>query len=96
MIQEELAHWPLAAAGLIIGILAFLPLVAVLVPVIKRRREASIGRGFAALAASFLILVLAFVVVYLLFGNQLVYFALACIVGFVLVWIIVALAVALL
>lgn len=95
MIQQELEHWPLAVVGLVIGIVSFLPLVAVLLPVPKRRRQASIGRGFAALVASFLILLLSFIVVYLLFGDQLVYFALTCIVGFVLVWIAVALAVAL-
>ena len=69
------------------------PLVLVLEPVLRGRREASFGKGGLALAVSFAVLLASFLVVYVLFGYDAVAFAAGLVAGFVVVWLAVAIRV---
>lgn len=93
VVQMELEHWPLALIGALAGVVAFLPLVAVLVPVITRKREADVAKGGLAIAVSFVVLLCAFVAAYLVVGKASVFLAVGEIVGFALVLLVVAIAV---
>ena len=93
MLEFGLRHLPLVGAGALVGALASLPLVLVLEPVLRGRREASFGKGGLALAVSFAVLLTSFLVVYVLFGYDAVAFAAGLVAGFVVVWLAVAIRV---
>ena len=84
---------PWALGGAVVGACAFLPLVAVVLPVLARKAAADMARGVLALAVSFVILVAAFFLVYFLAPANVLVFALGMVFGFILVWIILAVGV---
>ena len=84
---------PWALAGLVVGALAFLPLVAVVLPVLARRAPADMAHGVLAIALSFVVLVAAFFLIYFLAPANVLVFALGMVFGFILVWIILAVGV---
>ncbi len=93
IIQMKLEHWPLALVGALVGVVAFLPLVAVLVPTVMRKREPSIAKGGLAVVASFVVLLCAFALAYLVAGKASVFLVVGEIAGFALVLLVVAIAV---
>lgn len=70
------------AAGAIIGLAAFAPLLLVLVPVLRRERDASMLTGFACVFASFMTLLLGAVAAYVLLRSAFMEFVAAELVGF--------------
>lgn len=85
-------HIPSIVAGVVVGLLAFAPLLVALVPVLRRQREANMTVGFMGVFASFLVLFLGVIVTYLLARPVLVGFAAGEIIGFFLCWLAVAIA----
>ena len=79
--------------GFVVGLVAFAPLLVALLPVLRRRREANMTVGFMGVFASFLVLFLGVIVTHLLARPVLVGFAAGEIMGFLLCWIAVALAI---
>lgn len=93
MFEFDFAHHiPSIVAGVIVGLLAFTPLLVALVPVLRRKREANMTVGFMGVFASFLVLFLGVIVTYLLARPVLVGFAAGEIIGFFLCWLAVAIA----
>lgn len=91
MLGFELAtHGPFVLVGVVVGVLAFLPLWLALAPVIKRGRDANMAKGMLGVAASFVILLLGVVLVHLLFTGVLVAFLAGELGGFFAGWIVVA------
>ncbi len=84
------AHGPFILAGVVVGVLAFLPLWLALAPAIKRGRGANMAKGMLGVAASFVILLLGVVLVHLLFTGVLVAFLAGELGGFFAGWIVVA------
>ena len=93
MFEFGLHHLPLVGAGALVGALAFLPLVLVLEPVLRGKRDASFGKGGPALAVSFGVLLASFLVVYVLFDYDAVAVAAGLATGFAIVWLAVAIRV---
>lgn len=94
MLEFDFAHHiPSIAVGVVVGLAAFAPLLLALVPVLRRRREANMTIGFMGVFASFLMLFLGVIVTYLLARPVLVGFAAGEIIGFLVCWIAVALAI---
>lgn len=87
---ELAAHGPFVLVGIAVGALAFLPLWLALAPVLKRGRDANMTKGMLGVAASFVILLLGIVVVYLLFKSALIAFLAGELGGFFVGWIVVA------
>lgn len=66
MLEFDFAHHiPSILVGVVVGILAFAPLLVALVPVLRRKREANMTVGFMGVFTSFLVLFLGVIVTYL-------------------------------
>lgn len=94
MLEFDFAHHgPSIAAGVVVGLASFAPLLLALIPVLRRRREANMTMGFLGIFASFLMLLLGVIMTYLSARPVLVPFTAGELVGFFLCWIGVALAI---
>lgn len=75
------------AAGLICGLLAALPGVVLLELVRRKKTKASLGKAFVVLAFSFVLLMAAFVMVYLQKSKDILTFGVSAIGVFLSAWI---------
>ncbi|MBY4797592.1 hypothetical protein K6V98_04385 [Collinsella sp. AGMB00827] len=81
---------PFLIIGVISGALAFGLLLLALVPVIRRKRNASMAKGSMSVAASFAVLLLGVIVVYLLAHDGLLAYLVGELMGFLVGWIVLA------
>lgn len=72
--------------GCAVGLLAFSPLVLVLMPVLRRTRSASMLKGVLGVCISFLVLLLGVVAACLLVRQELLAFAVGELAGFFAGW----------
>lgn len=79
--------------GVLVGLAAFAPLLLALVPVLRRKREANMTIGLVGVIASFAVLLLGVIVVYLLVRPVLVAFVAGELIGFFVCWIAIAMAI---
>ena len=85
MLEFDLARSvPSIAMGFVVGALAFAPLLMAVLPVLRRTRDADMTRGFIGIFASFAVLLVGVLVVYVLARAALVPFAMGELVGFFL------------
>ena len=87
------AHGPALFPGILVGVLAFAPLVLALRPVLARKADANMTKGMLGVGISFLVLLLGVVMVYLVARGALVPFVAGELAGFFAGWIIVAVVV---
>lgn len=85
------AHAPTIAFGVVVGLLAFMPLVLALIPVLRRRANANMAKGMLGVCISFVMLFLGVVVVHLLAHDALIPFVAGELIGFFAGWIAIAL-----
>ncbi len=81
---DLMEHGPGMIVGFFVGLIAFVPFIIVLVPVLRCQREASMTRGLAGVIASFAILLLSIFIAYLFARAALLAFSIGLIIGFVM------------
>ncbi len=79
---DAAVHLPAGAIGAVIGLAAFAPLLAALVPVLRRKRDADMGIGLIGVFVSFAILLVGVVVVAVVARAALVAFTVGELAGF--------------
>lgn len=84
------AHGGLLAAGFATGLVSFGALLLVLVPVLRHRVDASMGKGFAGIAVSFIVLMGGAAVVYLLWPGAVLAYLVGELAAFFICWSILA------
>ncbi len=80
----------LLVAGMGIGIAGFMPMLAVVLLARKKHIRATVGKGMAALAVSFVFLMAAFALVWAVAPADLVVFATGFLGGFLVMWAVLA------
>lgn len=83
-------HLPAMAIGAVVGFIAFAPLFAALMPVLRRKRDADMGVGLIGVIVSFVILLVGVVAVALIARAALVAFTVGELAGFFVGWVAVA------
>lgn len=85
MLEFDLARsFPSIAIGFVVGVLVFAPLLAAVLPVLRRTRDADMTLGFIGIFASFTVLLVGVLAAYVLARSALVPFAVGELVGFFL------------
>ena len=73
MLEFDLARsFPSIAIGFVVGVLAFTPLLAAVLPVLRRTRDADMTFGFIGIFASFAVLLVGVLAAYVLARPALV------------------------
>lgn len=86
------AHAPSIFGGVLIGVLAFVPLLLVLLPVWQGRRRADMLKGSLMVGLSFIVLAAGLVAVHVSARTETLPFAVGELVGVLACWIILAIA----
>lgn len=76
--------------GIIVGVLAFVPLLLALTSARSQKLGTGVGVGLVALGVSFIVMMASTLVCYLALGRGTVFFVIGLLVGFIAVWICVA------
>ena len=92
-VEFEIAtHIPILIAGILTGAASFGVLMLALVPVLRHTSEASMAKGFLAIAASFAVLVLGIILTHVLAPAALIVLLCGELAAFFAGWIILACA----
>lgn len=86
------AHVPFLIGGIATGVLAFVPLVLVLIPVLKRECDADMVKGSLMVGASFIVLLAGMLLVRLFARPALLAYVVGELVGLFACWFILAIA----
>lgn len=82
----ELSHMPFILLGIAVGLVAFAALMAVLLPVLRGKRRASLSKGFLGILVSFAILSAGVIVVYIGWEGEVILFLLGELLGLFACW----------